>query len=249
MKLDLHHARWIGFVAVVLLWANCCNVGGAAPVAFRGVATVARATGDYEYEGVVRRLPFAASVGETFRFLLVVDPQASGAGSSSGFAKSGSAAFRATIGGVQLRHDDLEVQVTNDWGVDILSMATGRIADMGAIVGDQILIQQPIRPVPIEFTGRTSGVGAPRFELSLGFLEYVAQVYGSPQDFPAILHDLSIPREASTWQKFSGRELKMYFENRTVVGAYITELVEIPEPSALSMIGCVCVFWLRRRGS
>lgn len=239
-------------MAVVLLNASYCHEAGAAPVTFRGVATLARATPDYEYEGVVRRLPFAGSVGETFRFILTVDPQPVGAGPSTGFVKSGSATFRATIGGVQLRHDDLEVTVTNDWGVDILSMATGAIADMGAIVGDEILIRQPIPPGPPEFLGRTGGGGAPRFELGLGFLEYVAQAmpYGSPQDnFPTILHNMTVPLEASTWMKFSDRELAIHFENRTVVGAYITEFSAIPEPAALSMISCVCLFRLRRRRS
>lgn len=236
MKRALQITRQFGLLLSALLggaWISECT---AAPLLLRGTATMATVFDDYEYEGTVRRLPFAAQVGDAFQFYLSLESQLSEPDRPSGFA-----AFRSTIGGVQLEHNQLEVVVTNDSGVSTLTLAEPRIEDMLAIEGDGIFIRRDYRLGNRYYVGTTNVPGGLDFQLDLGFLE--SDLAGR-RPYPAILHDRSIPQDASTWEAFSDREIALLFGNSTFVGAYITDIVVVPEPSTLSIAGCCCLSWL-----
>lgn len=229
MKRELLGAGWIGLVAVATFSSGWISECAAAPLLLRGTATIATVYDDYEYEGGDRRLPFAAQVGDSFQFYLSIESQLSEPDRPSGFA-----AFRSTIGGVQLEHNELEVVVRNDSGVALLTLAVPRVVDMMAIEGDGIYIRRDYRLGTTDYAGTTDGSGGLKFGLDLGFLEYDL---AGRLPYPAILHDVSIPQEASTWQAFSDREIALWFENFTFVGAYINEMVIVPEPSAAVAAG------------
>jgi hypothetical protein len=236
MKRALQIIRQFGLLLFALLGGASISECAAAPLLLRGTATMATVYDDYEYEGTVRRLPFAAQVGDTFQFYLSIESQL-----SAPDRPSGSATFRSTIGGVQLEHNQLEVVVANNSGVSLLTLAVPRIVDMPGIEGDGIFIRRDYRFGTTDYAGTTSMASGLDFGLDLGFLEYVPQ--GRPP-YPAILNDVSIPQDASAWQAFSDREIALWFENTTFVGAYIDDIVVVPEPSTLSIGGCCCLSWL-----
>lgn len=111
MKLLKPSARRIG-LALCTLCGVCRSKCAAAPLVLHGTATIATVYDDFVYEGTVRRLPFAAQVGETFPFTLSVQSRASTPNESSGHAT-----FQASIGDVQLQHSQLDVFVRNNQGV------------------------------------------------------------------------------------------------------------------------------------
>ncbi|MBA4104194.1 MAG: hypothetical protein C0485_00420 [Pirellula sp.] len=221
------------FALLVSAWTSEC---AAAPLLLRGTATIATVYDDYEYEETVRRLPFAAQVGDSFQFYLSIESQLSDPDGPSGHA-----AFRSTIGGVQLEHNELEVAVRNDSGVALLTLAVPRIVDMMAIEGDAISIRRDYRRGTTDYAGMTNVPGGMDFQLDLGFLAYDL---AGRRPYPAILHDVLIPQDASTWQAFSDREIALWFKNTTFVGAYVNDIVVVPEPSTLSIGGWCCLSWL-----
>ena len=236
MKRALQITRLFGLLSCALLSGASISECAAAPLLLRGTATIATVYDDYEYEETVRRLPFAAQVGDSFQFYLSIESQPSEPDRPSGFA-----AFRSTIGGVQLEHNQLEVVVTNDSGVEPLLLAHPRVVDMMAIEGDGIFIRRDYRLGNMYYVGTTNVSGGLDFKLDLGFLESHS---AGRRPYPAILNDVSIPQDASTWQAFSAREIALWFENTTFVGAYVSDIVVVPEPSTLSIGGCCCLSWL-----
>lgn len=226
MKRFRRIARQFGLLLVAFLGSASISECAAAPL-LRGTATIATVYDDYEYEGTVRRLPFAAQVGDSFQFYLTIESQLFEPDQPSGFA-----AFRSTIGGVQLEHNELEVAVRNDSGVALLTLAVPRIVDMMAIEGDAISIRRDYRRGTTDYAGMTNVPGGMDFQLDLGFLAYDL---AGRRPYPAILNDVSIPQDASTWQAFPHREIALWFKNTTFVGAYIDDIVVVPEPTALSI--------------
>ena len=73
MKRVLQITRRFGLLLFALLVGASISACTAAPLLLRGTATIATVYDDYEYEETVRRLPFAAQVGDSFQFYLTIE--------------------------------------------------------------------------------------------------------------------------------------------------------------------------------
>jgi hypothetical protein len=205
-----------------------------APITLLFEATVARAFP--MDDGVL--FPFTISPGDSLRATLTFEPGSPG----PIYPQSGD--IQITVSGTSIHATNFQIRVAHDEniGIDI----PGRIADPnntpdadGSPTGDSMYISC-LNSGPL-FCGVVPGQDELVFQPTVVFAE------------PAlILSSNDLPADSEIWNKFSRREMSLLFRDQSTaeevyyVGAYISNVREVPEPRAFLLactLACVITIW------
>jgi hypothetical protein len=200
----------------------------AAPVRFRFEAEVASA---FPSEGGAN-LPFTIVPGDLITGIVTFEPGSRG----PTFSQSGGMTFE--IHGIALETADYQITVAHnsEIGIDV----PGRIADPnntpdvdGAPIGDNINLS--CLTDGALYCGSVVGHSNIRSRPNIVFSE------------PAlVLNSNDLISDLAIWRSFSRREMSLLFRDintgsTTYVGAYVSSIEEIPEPSTLGLLGLYCL--------
>jgi hypothetical protein len=227
MKQFLNDARWIGLMLFALLSGACDSECAAGPLVLRGTATVATAANGLNPDLMsFSPLPLDVSVGDIFEFELSIDTIIL-PGAPGGYPTT----FSARIGGVDVVDAGLLTLIFNDSFIYAEYIAEFIFADDTGGLGDRIRTYIP------GSSGHLLSAQAPAFQTSFLFTSSVSS---------SLLTNTQVPDDTATWQSFAQRELALAFDNRSYLGAYITSIAIVPEPTTFSLFAFSVIALLGR---
>lgn len=229
MKQILQNARWIGLL-LALLCGTASSECGAGPLLLRGTATVATAANGFNTDLSPSPLPLAAAIGDTFTFELSIDTQL-----APGTPPGHRTTFSARIGEDELLDTELVAHVIDDALIFTRLIAEFIDIDSFGATGDQIVLFNPSDVS--RSSGRVLSLHAPSFQTTFLFTSSLSV----QPPFSLLLAGTQIPVHSTPWQAFSQREMSLDFANGSYLGAYITAVNVVPEPSAFSLLSCTLI--------
>lgn len=219
----------VGFMLAlaVILWAS--SMAKAAPVTLRFEAVVASVPAS----GNAINLPFELSIGETLVGSITFEP------GTNGPIYQQIGVFRVDIGGIRLSLPGFQILVGNDQQLYIDQ--PGRVADPGNTpdvdvnaIGENIIVSCS--------DGGSLYCGTVPGSVNVGYRPLLVLTDYSP----LFLSSNELIADVNVWNAFDNQEMAILFKdidtNATAyVGAYISQLQQVPEPSTAILITVLMV--------